>query len=126
MVYRPHLIQVARELKKRLGKNAFIRIRRADVTQLLREISGEDTTRIKSAMSQELERALLEQGVRCFPAFSDTDGEDMVRLFHAGTVVGRIVDMVLYPGEETDKDLAEALAKFKGKWIWGAPHDDVA
>lgn len=74
-------------------------------------------------MGGELERALLEQGIRCFPGFAETSTADTIRIFHAGTLAGRFVDMVLYPAEDTDRDLAEALTKFKGKWDWGATSD---
>lgn len=114
-----HLVQVARELKRQLGKNAFMSIARSDITQLLRDVSGEDATRIKSAMGDDLERALLEQGVRCFPRLVGTTTGDHIRLFHAGTIMGGFVDMLLYPSEETDRELAAAITKFKGKWDWG-------
>jgi hypothetical protein len=39
------LIQVARELKERLGNSAFYTIRRSELTQLLRSTSGEEATR---------------------------------------------------------------------------------
>jgi hypothetical protein len=114
-----HLVQVARELKRKLGKQAFLTVPRSDVTQLLRQISGEDATRIKNAMGDDLEHALLEQGVRCFPRLVGTTSGDHIRLFHAGTVMGGFVDMLLYPSEETDRELAAAITKFKGKWDWG-------
>jgi hypothetical protein len=114
-----HLVQVARELKRKLGKDAFLSVPRTDVTQLLRDVSGEDATRIKSAMGDDLERALLEQGVRCFPRIVGTTTGDYIRLFHAGTVMGGFVDMLLYPSEETDKELEAAITKFKGEWDWG-------
>src|SRR5262245_14885880 len=104
-----HLVLVARELKRRLGKNAFLTIPRAEVTQLLRGVSGEDATRIKSTLGGDLERALLEQGVRCFPRLVGTTSGDQIRLFHAGTVMGGFVDMLLYPDEETDRELGAAI-----------------
>jgi hypothetical protein len=120
MADRTHLIQVARELKKRLNGHAFHTMKRGDVTQLIREVSGEETTRLKNQMSSELERALLEQGVRCFPSLDPavTGAGDNVRLFHAGSLTGHIVDMLLYPSAETDRELAEAITKFKGRWNW--------
>jgi hypothetical protein len=96
-----------------------VTIPRSEATQLLRDVSGEDATRIKSAMAGDLERALLEQGVRCFPRLVGTASGDQIRLFHAGTVMGGFVDMLLYPSEETDRELGEAITKFKGKWDWG-------
>ncbi|HEY9084526.1 MAG TPA: hypothetical protein VIN40_01090 [Candidatus Tyrphobacter sp.] len=117
MVTRVHLGLVARDLKKRLGNRAFLTIRRAEITQSVREFSGEDSTRVKSIMGQELEQALLEQGVRCFPSLSETS-EEAVRLFHAGTFTGAIIDMLRHPAAETDRELAVALTKLKGRWNW--------
>ncbi len=117
MVTRAHLGLVARDLKKRLGTRAFLTVRRSEITQVVRDFSGEDSTRVKTIMGQELEQALLEQGVRCFPSLAETS-EDAVRLFHAGTFTGAIVDMLRHPAPETDRELAEALTKLKGRWNW--------
>jgi hypothetical protein len=117
VVTRAHLGLVARDLKKRLGNRAFLTIRRSDITQLVRDFSGEDSTRVKSIMGQDLERSLLEQGVRCFPSLSETS-EEAVRLFHAGTFTGAMIDMLRHPAPETDRELAVALTKLKGKWNW--------
>lgn len=112
------LKRVARELKKKLGNRGFLTVARFEVTELLRSLSGDDATRIKSVMGQNLEQALLEQGVRVFPSFSETNGTDGIRLFHAGTVVSDFVDMLRHPSSGTDKELAVAIAKFKGKYNW--------
>lgn len=117
MVSRSNLVSAARELKRRLGTRAFLTVPRPEVTQLVRTISGEDATRVKSVMGQDLERALLEQGVRCFPSLAETS-EEAVRLFHAGTVTGYVVDMLRHPSPQTDKELAASLTKLKGKWNW--------
>jgi hypothetical protein len=126
VVNRVHLGSVARDLKKKLGTRAFLTVRRSEITQLVREFSGADSTRVKTVMGQELEQALLEQGVRCFPSLGDTS-EDAVRLFHAGTFTGAIVDMLRHPAPETDRELADALVKLKGKWNWsGRVEEGVA
>lgn len=111
-----HLNQTARELKKRLNGKAFLTMPRMEVTQLLRDVSGEDTTRIKAAMAADLEMALLHQGVRCHPSIADTTTGDTVRLFHAGTLLGTLVDLVAHPDPSDDHDLADVLTKVKGKW----------
>src|SRR5689334_585578 len=111
-----HLNQVARELKRRLNGKAFMTMPRMEVTQLLRDVSGEDTTRIKAAMASDLELALLHQGVRCHPTLAETTTGDTVRLFHAGTLLGTLVDLVAYPSPDEDADLADVLTKIKGKW----------
>ncbi len=124
MVNRVHLGSVARDLKKKLGSRAFLTVQRSEVTRLVREFSGLDSTRVKAVMGQELEQALLEQGVRCFPSLGDT-AEDAVRLFHAGTFTGAIIDMLRHPAPETDRELAETLIKLKGKWNWSGRSEPV-
>ncbi len=121
MVTRSQLGLVARELRKRLGNQAFYSVPRSDITELVRQVSGEETTRVKSVMGQELEQALLEQGVRCFPSLAETSAES-VRLFHAGRLTGVLVDILRHPSPQTDKKLAETLTKLKGRWNWS--HDD--
>jgi len=113
-------------LKARLNGKAFLTVPRADVTELLREISGEDTTRLKSGLAGDLELALLEQGVRCHPGLVGTTTGDTVRLFHAGSVLGNLVDLLIHPSTETDRDLGAMLAKIKGKWNWATPTGPAA
>jgi len=117
MPTRSHLTQAARQLKKDLNGRAFRTIQRTDVTQLVREISGEDTTRIKSNMAEELEKALLEQGVRTYPSLVGTTTGDTIRLFHAGTLLGTLLDILTHPSEDDDDELARVLTKVKGKWV---------
>ncbi len=118
MPTRSHLISVARQLKQSLNGKAFLTIDRREITELLREVSGEETTRIKSAMGAELEMALLEQGVRVFPRIQETTTGDVVRLFHPGTVIASLVDILTNPDHSTDKELAGVTKKVKGLWNW--------
>ena len=118
MPTRHQLTSVARKLKAQLNGKAFLTMPRMDITELVREVSGEDGTRIKSTMAKDLEMALLEQGVRCFPSLSETSTGDTIRLFHAGTLFGNLVDMLVHPSVESDRDLGEMLTKIKGKWEW--------
>jgi hypothetical protein len=108
--------RVSRELKKRLNGKAFLTIPRMDITQLVRDVSGEEGTRIKTTMAEDLEWALLNQGVRCFPSLAETTTGDTVRLFHSGTLLGQLVDLVSEPHPDEDHDLADVLTKIKGKW----------
>lgn len=116
MPSRSHLNQVARQLKRQLNGKAFLTLPRMEVTQMLRDISGEDTTRIKANLAAELEMALLHQGVRCYPSLAETTTGDTIRLFHAGTLLGTLVDLLALPAPEDDRDLADVLTKIKGKW----------
>lgn len=125
MPNRHHYTVVARELKRRLNGKAFETIARTDITDLLRTVSGEETTRIKSNIAGDLGHALLEQGVRCYPSLENTTTGDSVRLFHAGTVLGELVDLIVHPTAETDRYLGNILTKVKGQWL-DRPAEDPA
>src|SRR5437899_1603078 len=92
-----HLIQVARSVRRDLDRDAkaFMTMDRMALTQRLRDLSGESTTRIKAANGAELERALNDQGLRCYPSLSETTTGDRVRVFRAGSAVGDLIDAVL-------------------------------
>lgn len=123
MATRQQLTSVARKLKTRLNGKAFLTLPRMDITELVRETSGEDATRIKAGIAADLEVALLEQGIRCFPTLTSTSTGDTIRLFHAGTVLGSLVDLLIHPSVEADSDLGAMLTKIKGKWAWSTGHD---
>ena len=114
------LVQVARSVRRDLdrGSKAFMTFERTELTRRVREASGERRTRIKVAMGNELEQALNDQGLRCYPRLAETTTGDRVRVFRAGSAVGDLIDAVLTPSPDHDRDLAEALAKFKGTWDW--------
>jgi hypothetical protein len=115
-----HLVQVARSVRRELDREgkAFTTLDRMQLTRRLRDISGEGTTRIKIALGADLERALNDQGLRCYPRLTETTTGDRVRVFGGGSAVGELFDAVLVPSPDHDRDLAEALAKFKGTWNW--------
>jgi hypothetical protein len=85
---------------------------------MLREISGEPSTRIKSTLAEGLTDALINQGVQVYPPLTETTTADTVRLYHAGSVLGQLLDTIVHPDPGTDKDLGELLTKMKGKWNW--------
>ena len=118
MPTRTHLGAVARELRARLNGKAFLTIRRSEITDLLRKESGEPTTRIKSGLAGDLTSALLNQGVQVYPSLSETSTADTVRLYHAGSVLGQLIDTIIHPDAGTDKDLGDVISKIKGKWNW--------
>lgn len=120
------LVRVARQLKGELNGYAFKTVPRMEITTALRRISGEDNTRIKANMSEELQQALLDQGVRSYPPLRDTASGGTVRLFHAGSLLGNLVDLVLYPAAEADQELADILTKVKGRWQWSKPTEPAA
>ena len=113
-----HLVRVARLIKQRLQGHAFLTMPRVEITGMVREVSGENATRLKTSMADQLERALLEQGVRVYPSLLLTTTGDTVRVFQPGTVVASLVDILANPDEDTDKELAAVTTKVKGLWNW--------
>lgn len=118
MPSRTHLVAVARKLKHQLDGRAFLTVPRTHVTDLLRAEAGEPATRIKSGLAADLTSTLITQGVLVYPGLGETTTGDMVRLYHAGSVLGQLIDTIVHPDPGTDKDLAEVLTKVKGKWSW--------
>ncbi len=108
------LSRVAKSIRSRIDGKAFERIPRREITDILREVSGESTTRLKRAMSEDLERKLLEQGVRVFPSLQETSTDDVVRVFHTGTALASLVDMLLYPSAATDREVTKVTSKING------------
>lgn len=109
---------VARKLKAQLNHKAFLTIKRTDITELLRQESGEPAIRMKSGLAAELTSALVNQGVQVFPSLVETTTGDTVRLYHAGSVLGQLIDTIAHPDGGTDGDLGDVLSKIKGKWNW--------
>jgi hypothetical protein len=118
MVSHYDLSLVARHLKSRLGSRAFVTIPRMEVTNMLRSVSGQESTRIKSVVGDRLDQALLSVGVRCVPTFASTSTGDEIRLMHSATVLGELVDLLQHPSAQNDPKLGAILAKIKGQWDW--------
>lgn len=115
---RTHLVTVSRKLRQQLNGRAFLTIERTQITELLRQVSGEPTTRIKSTLAADLTSALVNQGVQVYPSLGETTTGDTVRLYHAGSVLGQLIDTIVHPDSGTDNDLGDVLSKIKGKWKW--------
>jgi len=118
MVSEYELSLVARQLKTGLGTRAFATVPRMEVTNMLRSVSGQNKTRIKSVVGDRLDQALLLIGVRCVPTFASTSTADEIRLLHVGTVLGDLVDILQHPSAANDPKLGSILAKIKGQWDW--------
>ncbi|MGH8996978.1 MAG: hypothetical protein ACRDYB_13285 [Acidimicrobiales bacterium] len=100
-------------------------IDRAEITELLREVSGEPRTRIKSNLARLLTEELITQGIQVHPSLGETTTGDTVHLYHAGSLFGQVNDMFTHPDKGHDKNLGEVLTKIKGKWQW-APVEEPA
>jgi hypothetical protein len=126
MPTRTHLGAVARELRRQLNGHAFKTLPRTQITDLLRKISNEPTTRIKSGLAAELKDALITQGVLVYPSLEDTTTGDTVRIYHAGSVLAELIDTITHPDPGTDRDLGDVIAKVKGKWKWATESGPAA
>jgi len=114
-----HIVRVARELRNELSTSAFLTVQRSEITGLLRQVSKEPTARIGSAVADDLTRALLNEGVLVYPALARTSTGEMVRLYHAGTMLAQLIDAIVEPDQGGDRYLGATITKLKGKWQWG-------
>ncbi len=119
---RSHYALVAKELRKRLNGKAFTTVPRRDITEILRDVSGEPTTRIKSTVAADLSRVMLEkEALRCYPGLEETASQDNVRIFRASSVFGNLVDLIAHPSPDADREVGNVLKKIKGEWDWSTP-----
>lgn len=118
-------VAVAQRLEESLEHKAFMTISRKEVTNILREVSGEPRTRIKTLIAHDLTEALGEHGLSFYPTLGDTDTRDNVRLFRTASVIGNIVNIIVHPTPETDAELGAALKKIKGQWNWHHAEEPV-
>lgn len=120
MATRADLLELARQVRREMdsGRFAFKRYTRREFTDRLREISGEETSRVRAGTAQDIERALQEQGLRVFPTLAALDAADEARVFRASTVAANLLDVLINPSDKTDQELAEITSKIKGVWQW--------
>lgn len=126
MVNREHYAAVAVQLKDRIDHRAFATIPRRDVTNILRQVSGEERTRIKSIVARDLTEVLEENGLRFFPSLEETDTRDNLRLYRVGSVLDDLVQMIAHPSPTNDANLGAAIKKVKGTWKWHKELQTVA
>jgi hypothetical protein len=128
MPNRNHYARVAKELRAKLdeGRQAFKTVSRREILDILRDVSGEPTTRIKSVVARDLAQVMLErEALRCFPSLEETDSLDNVRIFRAASVFGHLVDLIAYPSKDDDVEVGTVLKKVKGTWVTAPETDDV-
>lgn len=120
MPSRTHIQILARRLTTQLAGKAFLTIERTTITDMLRRVSNEPTTRIKSRLARDLTEALDAHGIGVYPPLDQTTTGDTVRLYHVDSVFGHLVDVILRPDPATDSELGEMILKVKGKWRWSS------
>lgn len=130
MPSREHLVQVARSLRQDLdrARRPFLTLERMELTRRVRNVSGAETTRIKAAMGAELERALSDQGLRCYPSLAVTATDERIRVFRAGSDVGDLIDAIALPSPEHDRILESLVEQRTGArgGSWGEPAPSTA
>lgn len=103
--------KTAEVLRAQLGRKPFLTISRRDVTDILREVSGDPKTRVKVLVAQSITQELNARGLTVYPALADSEGKDMVRVFRLDSVFTELIELLNYPGEDSDMRLRSALRK---------------
>ena len=111
----PAQYTIAAQSLKRKIEAAYISIPDSGIIEALYQVGAE---RVSNNMRGDLEEALLNMGVRAYPAL--TTASEAYRLFHHDTVVASLVDLLMHPSEDSDKKLAEVVTKVKGLWSWAS------
>lgn len=103
--------KVADAMRGRLGRKPFLSVTRREITDILREVSGEPTTRIKVLVAHQITEELSRKGLNVYPALADTDSKDMVRIYRAESTIPELIEILNYPSPENDVRLRAALRK---------------
>ena len=116
---------LALSFKRDLDGLAFKSYRRVELTERLRELSGEGRARIStSKVADDIDDAFHSQGLRIFPRLQDMDTDDLVRVWRAGTRA-EMLDLLLLPGKSSDRELGNITKKIKGPWNWTDPEGGI-
>lgn len=117
---------LALSFKRDLEGLAFKSYRRVELTERLRDLSGEERARIStSKVADDIDAAFHSQGLRIFPRLQDTDTDDLVRVWRAGTRATEMLDLLLLPGKSSDRELGNMTKKIKGQWHWTDPEGGI-
>lgn len=104
-----HIRMVAAALAAKLDSKPFVTIARIEATARLRTFSGETGTRLKNNLAKDLDHALQDVGIRCFPHFQGTTTGANIRLFRSDGQLARLLDLLEHPGPDTDVQLTRRL-----------------
>lgn len=108
------LQRAADVLRGYLGDQEFLTLARSQISDVVRQASGDERTRLKARMSAELEKKLLHDGVRCYPLLEDTD-EQFIRIFRTRSRLAALVDSIVEPA---GKD------QILSRWLDALPNAD--
>lgn len=100
-------------LRNLFADQTFLTLQRSEISDVVRQASGDERTRLKARMAAELQQKMLHLGVRCFPPLDWTD-EPTIRIFPTGSHVASLVDTVIDPAGH-DHVLRELLDAFANR-----------
>jgi len=108
-----HFREVAKRIKNELdeGNFSFKTMSYSELLSIYREVIGYEA-RISKSVREGIAEALLDFGIRVFPAIEDMEGES-VRFFRSNTVLWDIVVNLRYPDNTSDARLAALIKKIK-------------
>lgn len=104
------------ELDRMIGGKPFLTIAKRDIMELWRRNCGNAAARLGGNILAEIERELSARDIEAWPKVSQSD--ETVRLFRANTVVGRLARIIAQPNRLDDIELAHAITKLKGLWVY--------
>lgn len=87
---------------------AFKTYNTKDLDGMIKAVAGEGARVSTKAVGDEIETAMLERGLICFPKVSDAQ-DGYVRVYRSGTVAANLLQSFRYPGPSGDADLAALL-----------------
>lgn len=109
---------VAKNVRRELdtAHQAFKTYNVRDLQRMVKDVAGESANVKGDSFAEDLEEALLHEGLLAFPAISDKivrDDEGFTRIIRSGSLLGGILNALRFPGPGSDQDLAQLLGRIK-------------
>ena len=110
MATKDHYISVAKQVAEYLNAFglAFKTYNTKELDAMLKAVAGEGARVAGEDVSTEMERAMSERGLTCFPKIHEAP-DGYVRVYRSGSVVSNLLQAFRYPGPSGDADLAALL-----------------
>jgi hypothetical protein len=87
---------------------AFKTYNTKELDDMIKAVAGEGARVSTKAVGDEIESAMLERGLICFPKIAEAE-DGYVRIYRAGSVAANLLQAFRYPGPSGDSDLASLL-----------------
>lgn len=121
MPTRTALEVVADQLADRVKKHGVHTMSRGEITTMIRTASGDDRARYGRLVGADLTEQLGLRGIICFPNIVDIGSGDAFRMYPARTGIGHLVDLILHPSTDGDREIAEAIKSLNVQASDGEP-----